>query len=270
MESLRQTSINGLSLSSLQLYHIIGRFFNCPSAAIFISGLTFLSVKAIISALGGGGVKETIYSIPINESFEITDGHCPVCRLHRKLTEDTLDYILGAAMMEPDVRRRSNDQGFCTAHLSALLKRQKRLPLSLILQTHLDTLADNEKLLLGESPCFVCVRAGGFLAAYYSNIIYLWHKEDSFRKKWDDRHFICKPHAAGLAAAAPLTLHKKDAAGFLQSLRKKEEAAARQISESLGIFIRSFDHRFAGEPLGEHKQAVQRAAEYLAGVYENV
>ncbi|MDR0293182.1 MAG: DUF6062 family protein [Oscillospiraceae bacterium] len=213
-------------------------------------------------------MKETIYSIPINESFEITDGQCPVCRLHLRLTEDALDYTLGPAMMEPDMRQRTNALGFCPEHLAALIHRQKRLPLALILETHIQTLLKSEKHLFSES-CYVCDRVSGFLTAYYSNILHLWRTEDSFRQKWDAQPMICRPHTVALAAAAPGELSRKETPVFLASLGQKAAAHMRGLSESLAVFIRSFDHRFAGGDLGEHRQAVQNAAAFLSGPKTN-
>lgn len=210
-------------------------------------------------------MKETIYSIPINESFEITDGQCPVCRLHRRLTEDTLDYVLGPAMMEPDVRQRTNALGFCPEHITALMQKQKRLPLALLLETHFKTLSQSEKQLFDASSCYICDRVNGFLGAYYGNILYLWRNEETFREKWDAQPLICRPHTAGLAAAAREKLPKKEAPVFLASLREKAGASLSRMTESLEVFIRSFDHRYAGEDLGENKQAVQNAAAFLCG-----
>ena len=209
-------------------------------------------------------MKETIYSIPINESFEVLDGQCPVCRLHRKLIDDTLDYTLGPAMMEPDVRQRTNALGFCHEHLDALIKRQKRLPLALVLETHIQTLQKSEKHLMAEN-CYVCDRVGGFLSAYYGNILYLWRTEEDFRKKWEAQPMICRPHTAALAEAAPKELSKKEAPAFAASLKHKASQYMEGLSESLAVFIRSFDHRFAGEDLGAHKQAVQTTAAFLSG-----
>lgn len=210
-------------------------------------------------------MKETIYSIPINESFEVLDGQCPVCRLHKRLNTDSLEYVLGPAMMEPDVRQRTNAQGFCADHLAELLKLQKRLPLALVLETHFQALLKSEKHLLDTSSCYVCNRVGGFLTAYYSNILYLWRTEESFRKKWEAQPVICRPHTAALTAAAPKELSKKENAEFSKSLMKKTAAAINEMAASLAIFIKSFDHRFADEPLGEHKQAVQNAIAFLSG-----
>ena len=51
---------------------------------------------------------EQIYTIPVNEAFDAVSEKpelgCPFCMLYRKLQDDELDIILGASMMEPDIR----------------------------------------------------------------------------------------------------------------------------------------------------------------------
>ena len=56
-------------------------------------------------------MKEQIYTIPVNEVYD-TDCECPLCELEKKLEKETLDYTLGAAMMEPEFRMESNEKGF--------------------------------------------------------------------------------------------------------------------------------------------------------------
>ena len=51
---------------------------------------------------------EKIYTIPVNEAFdycgeEDTKG-CPFCEMYKRLEENELEIILGASMMEPDIR----------------------------------------------------------------------------------------------------------------------------------------------------------------------
>ena len=63
---------------------------------------------------------EQIYTIPVNEAFDEIGAKaelgCPFCLLHKKLQNDELDIILGASMMEPDIRKMTNVQGFCHSH----------------------------------------------------------------------------------------------------------------------------------------------------------
>ena len=88
---------------------------------------------------------ERIFTIPVNEAFDDSREHrevgCPLCSLYRKLEEDELSLILGASMMEPDIRVRTNREGFCPTHFTAMLKRKNRLGLALMLESHLNELS---------------------------------------------------------------------------------------------------------------------------------
>ena len=219
-------------------------------------------------------MKETIYTIPINEALEEAiaagnnprDCFCPICRLHDKLENDTLEYILGGAMMEPDVRVRTNEQGFCQLHLGRMASMRKALSLALMLQTHLQTVRDKPSLkLLGEESCFLCNRIGGFLEKYYENILYLWEAEPEFRQKLNDVPYICLKHCTGLARTAKKNLHRKKAPIFLKEMETRVTRSAGRMEESVSTFCKSFDHRFAGMELGDAKNASERAARYLGG-----
>ena len=47
-------------------------------------------------------MRESILTIPISEIFEPKCG-CPICTMRNTLESHTTEYIMGAAMMEPDV-----------------------------------------------------------------------------------------------------------------------------------------------------------------------
>ena len=121
---------------------------------------------------------EKIYTIPVNEAFEASAADpacgCPFCTLYRKLEENELDLILGASMMEPDVRIKTNEQGFCKTHYDMMFTRKNRLGMALMLESHLaeikkevtgggfslkgvgtDQMKRLEKL---ENTCYVCGR----------------------------------------------------------------------------------------------------------------
>ncbi len=84
---------------------------------------------------------EQIYTIPINEAFEERGG-CPLCRMRQKLERESLEYVMGAAMMDPDVRVRTNRLGFCRKHFDDMLSMKNRLSLALMLESHLDEIAN--------------------------------------------------------------------------------------------------------------------------------
>ena len=77
-----------------------------------------------------------ITNIPVGEVFEERDG-CPLCRLRNQLEERAVEYITGAAMMEPDIRMETNKQGFCIDHYRMMLRQRNRLGVALILESHL-------------------------------------------------------------------------------------------------------------------------------------
>ena len=80
-------------------------------------------------------MREDICTIPISEAFEETEG-CPVCRMRRTVETRIVEYIMGAAMMEPDIREETNRMGFCERHLLKMCKSRGRLQLALMLSTH--------------------------------------------------------------------------------------------------------------------------------------
>ena len=63
---------------------------------------------------------EQIYTIPVNEAFEKVQEEgfctCPFCLMYNRLDDNELDLILGASMMEPDVRQKNSHQQIRSSH----------------------------------------------------------------------------------------------------------------------------------------------------------
>ena len=110
---------------------------------------------------------EQIYTIPVNEAFEecMEKGGCPFCALSEKLEKDEIDLILGASMMEPDIRKKTNEMGFCKNHFKNLLAGSKKLPLALIMESHL---AEVDSLL--SKPGIMPAAAGAARPAMYCRL----------------------------------------------------------------------------------------------------
>ena len=87
-------------------------------------------------------MRDDICTIPVSEVFEVNDG-CPICRMKKTVEDHIIDYIMGAAMMEPDIRIETNKTGFCNEHYDMMLSHKGRLSLALMLETHLDYINDN-------------------------------------------------------------------------------------------------------------------------------
>ena len=78
-----------------------------------------------------------ITNIPVAEVFEEGDG-CPICRLRNILEKRAVEYITGAAMMEPDIRIETNKLGFCGRHFAKMFTMKNRLGMGLMLESHLN------------------------------------------------------------------------------------------------------------------------------------
>ena len=85
-------------------------------------------------------MRERIYTIPVNMAFEKKCG-CPFCTLENELEHNEVDSIMGASMMEPDIRIQTNKLGFCNRHFNMMFGMKNRLGLGLILESHLDKLS---------------------------------------------------------------------------------------------------------------------------------
>ncbi len=82
-------------------------------------------------------MKEKIYTIPVSDAFA-ADCECPLCVLEQKLEDESIEYALGASLMEPDKRQETNELGFCKAHFEAMYNKQvNRLGLALMIDTFL-------------------------------------------------------------------------------------------------------------------------------------
>lgn len=224
-------------------------------------------------------MKEKIYTIPVNDAFGKKDG-CPLCSLYEMLEKNEAELILGASMMEPDVRARTNSEGFCGRHFKMLFSMQKKLPLALILESHLDKLYSEhfeKKIIMKSSQksgtelektldsCYICNRIDAYMDMIYSTIFTLYEKEGDFRKKTEEQPFFCLPHYSILLKKAPKELSKRYCEDFLNSVKKVETEYLNTLGEDIKWFIKKFDYRFTDEPWKNSKDSIERAIFTLSG-----
>ena len=148
-----------------------------------------------------------------------------MCLLREMLEKNELERILGAAMMEPDVRTETNKLGFCKRHFEAMLSNGNRLGLALILESHIaetekavfggGTLLDphgekeREKLTRLGSSCYICKRIDDAFTKMLCNTVYLYETDEDFRLKYSSQKTFCLPHYSALLAAEGQTFSKK-------------------------------------------------------------
>ena len=227
---------------------------------------------------------ETIYTIPVNEAFEAglkEEEHiCPFCRLYEKLQAIEIDTILGASMMEPDVRIKTNQEGFCHNHYQMMLQSKNKLGLALMLESHLEQLKKDlaegplaalkgkgktagERIERLSSTCYVCRRIEESLSKMVENAVYLWEQDKDFRTKLEGQPYLCLTHFKRFAEAGRRELGKKPFAEFYSTIEKLTLAYLGELKEDVSWFCKKFDYRYDKEPWGNAKDAVERAVAFL-------
>lgn len=226
---------------------------------------------------------EQIYTIPINEAFEQSMENpscgCPLCALHRKLEENELDLILGASMMEPDVRIKTNEEGFCRLHYDLMFVRKNRLGMALTLESHLKELKKDIKAgglgapgarpikRIGEleSTCYVCRRISFHFEHMLETTVLLWDTDEAFPKKLEAQPYLCLPHYRRLLEYGQKRLSKKRQAAFVDACSQVVHTYMDTLTDDVSWFCKKFDYRYDEEPWYQSKDAVERAIRFLRG-----
>lgn len=223
---------------------------------------------------------EQIYTIPVNEAFDagLTEGACtcPFCALYKKLQEDELDIILGASMMEPDIRIMTNRQGFCPTHFKKMLSRKRRLGMGLMLESHLpevqkrlqgspiSRLASVSALLSLEQDCYVCTRINKNLTAMIATAVYLYETDEAFRKKFEGQPFFCLPHYRMMIDYASKKMNKRDFKEFFPVAERIVETYLESLQKDVSWFCKKFDYRYDEEPWYNSKDSIERSIRFLS------
>lgn len=230
-------------------------------------------------------MREDICTIPLSEVFENDDG-CPVCRMKKMLEDRLTDYILGAAMMEPDVRIETNKLGFCNNHLKKMMKKHNRLQLGLILETHLQQINEDvfKKGLFGlntkksaykasriEETCFICDKVEWGLKRLIETMYRTYNNELDFRETFRNSEYICLPHYRLLVETAPDFLSKNPLSSFNNDCLKLSKNYLESLYNDVHAFTKMFDYRNAESeeeiPINV-KNSIERTYEYLCAEQE--
>ncbi len=227
---------------------------------------------------------EQIYTIPVNEAFDKVAEHpecgCPICVLYRKLQTDELDIILGASMMEPDIRIKTNEQGFCSDHYAMMLKRKRMLGIALMLDSHLPEVEKrlDGPILIGNKPaaavkslgelensCYVCGRIEKNLSAMIATVAYLYETDFDFRRKYERTPYLCLPHYRRLIDYASKKMSKRNFVEFYKVAHGMEKRYIEELQGDVNWFCKKFDYQNEAEPWYNSKDSVYRAVKFLTG-----
>ncbi|NLW73409.1 MAG: hypothetical protein GX057_00715 [Clostridiales bacterium] len=225
---------------------------------------------------------EQIYTIPVNEAFDAAAADpalgCPLCALYNRLEDHELELILGASMMEPDVRIKTNREGFCRAHYDMMLARKNRLGMALTLQSHLDELRGETTVgaVFGDpaaravqrinslvGSCYVCRKVEYHFGRMVETIVFLWDSDENFPGKLAAQPCFCLPHYRLLLMEGRRRLSKKKYPDFVRACAGVVEPYFDKLRNDIDWFCKKFDYRYDGEPWYDSKDAVERAVKFL-------
>ncbi|MBR6046272.1 MAG: hypothetical protein IKP47_11620 [Ruminococcus sp.] len=226
-------------------------------------------------------MRESILTIPVNEIFEPREG-CPICRMRDSLEQRAIEYIMGAAMMEPDVRIETNRQGFCKTHFEQMCACKNRLSLALMLQTHLQQLqkdvfpkaktgllekknAKQQKLAVINNDCFVCSKVEWGMTRLMVTLFELYQKEKEFRQIFTEQEQLCVPHYDMLVALASEKLDKKWLGQFVNDCSELTKKYLDLLEADVSHFCKMYDYRntVKNADWGNSKDSIERAIKFL-------
>ena len=223
-------------------------------------------------------MRESILTIPISEILEPRDG-CPICRMRDMLEQRTVEYIMGAAMMEPDVRIETNRAGFCHVHFQQMMKQKNRLSLALMLQTHLAAVdqqlfsrkklfepknARKQKLSQINESCFVCEKVDWGMERLMRTFFEMCTHAD-IKQLMSEQEYICLPHYDLLQSLAPAYLQKQELESFTKLISGLTEKYIASLYEDVSHYCNMYDYRNTGKDAdwGNSKDSIERAIKFL-------
>lgn len=227
-------------------------------------------------------MRQDICTIPISEVFEVNDG-CPICRMRETVEKRIVDYIMGAAMMEPDVRIETNKLGFCERHFDMMLNTRGRLQLALILESHINEIGKNifEKKLFNSASkkgdkaqklsnsCFVCSKVDWGFDNMIRTLFLSYEEDRDFREMFASQPHICLPHYELLMNSPHKKILKKYSSEFEKSLTNLTGEYVKSLHADLQKYCSMYDYRASQEKSdwGTSRDSVERAIHFLNGRY---
>lgn len=221
-------------------------------------------------------MKDNICTIPINDAFLPKSG-CPICRMKEMLTERSVDFILGGAMMQPDVRVQTNKLGFCKEHFLRMLSTGKRLQNALLLDSHLKYMSEE---ILNQKPdkkhleslkqithsCYICNKIEWGMEHLCETVLSTWQSDNEFRALFGQQEYICLEHYHMLLNKANNKgIAKKYLSDFNASINKVVNNHLDSLQSDIKEFCDMFDYRNKDKATEVSKDCIEKALKFLRG-----
>ncbi|MDO5126105.1 MAG: DUF6062 family protein [Ruminococcus sp.] len=224
-------------------------------------------------------MRESILTIPVNEIFEPKCG-CPICRMRDMLEQRTIEYIMGAAMMEPDVRMETNRLGFCKTHFEQMRDCKNRLSLALMLQSHLQDIQknifDRKSIFEGKTAkqrkvsqihnnCFVCSKVEWGMSRLMVTFFEMFVKSADFRELFSEQEMLCMPHYDLLVSMSADSMDKKYQKKFIEACNRLVKKYLDELEQDVSHYCKMYDYRNSGKDAdwGNSKDSIERSIKFL-------
>lgn len=244
-----------------------------------------------------------IDTIPIWDAVKL-DGECPLCALERKTELGEAERYLGASVMEPDIRIKVNDRGFCRKHHQMLFSMSNRLGHALMLESHtienrkktsqifekMNRAADQlinaglgdklngktknaaavitgeaDKLSQLSETCLMCDTIRENMLRYLHTFFHLYKQDKDFSSRIAGGKGFCLPHTGQLIAVAAEELNSRELGEFIRMITRIEAENLDRIQEDISWFIKKFDYRYESESWKNSRDAVERTVNKTRG-----
>ncbi len=247
-------------------------------------------------------MKETIYTIPINDAFKAKD-ECPFCWLEREAEQHAIEFILGSqsAYMEDDIREETDEKGFCRHHFKMMYDYGNRLGNALMLSTHLKKL--NQELLqecnsfvpsktgfmerrkkttidaqdptssIGkwvqkkQTSCYVCEHFDMNYQHYLDTFFYMYRKDPAFLETVKNSNGFCLGHFKDLMEMGEHKLNEKEKQALYPVLFERMTTNLQRIQAEVERFCDKMDYKGKALEWGNARDSIQRAMQKIGGGY---
>ena len=218
-------------------------------------------------------------------------GECPLCTLADKTEETLLDSFQHSRIMEPNVRVKTNESGFCARHYRGLYARENKLGLGLVVHTHLRAAlpryrAAFDLLLSGASAnrrggerieeaaaslaalhesCFICDLLAADMDRFAFTVLYLWEKDPDFLPVFRASRGFCIEHFLSVLAVARKLLRRERLQRWLNDVLPLMRGSLERLEGELLAFTGLYHDQNRSLGTDEERSALRRALQKLAG-----
>lgn len=232
-------------------------------------------------------MKDHLETAPVWDAVR-QKGQCPFCALRSMIEKQSVERFLGGAVMEPDIRIRTNAAGFCPAHHRMLMAEKDYHGYALMMDTRLREAAAQaapvlsslgkgglfggrntekaaQKLRAVTSRCLVCESMQDHVRAYRETFFRLYQEDSDFRAAFAAGHGVCLSDLPDLVSEAGRRLSGERQRAFLEALSAAALRTMDTAREDLSALCSSFHVGSEHKNNPRCRGALERAVNLLRG-----